>query len=366
MYTTLPRPATAALPQPNETATSFENATRPGPPPNKMEEEEDAEEEENYDFRQNSYYMFRPRWAKAKLKTEGAELQKNRHMNVVDEWLRRRPDTALWRCARAVQGVRNYVFITLVYPRFSKLARALATVSLLMVVTCLCAFLLSHQPVFLVHEPLALTVLKWVTIVFFTVEFVLKALTASSLWWYLELMTVVDLAMLVPFYVGLFVHSFDFGGFILLQALHLLRLFRIFKMGTYNTCLQIMQKAFWKSRDSAVLLLALLFIELTLFSTFIFFAECQGCKFDTARRVWVYDAAHGGPRDSPFQSIPGAYWWCISTVSSVGYGDAFPVTAWGKVVASLAMVIGVVTLAYPVGVYSSNYVRPAQGVGGTV
>ena len=63
---------------------------------------------------------------------------------------------------------------------------------------------------------------------------------------------------------------------------------------------------------------------------------------------------------SPFQSIPEAFWWCVVTLTTVGYGDDYPVTYIGQVFGVLTQLVGVVTLALPLSIIGSNFIDERQ------
>merc|ERR1719382_1310748 len=58
---------------------------------------------------------------------------------------------------------------------------------------------------------------------------------------------------------------------------------------------------------------------------------------------------------SPFTSIPVAIYWCMVTMSTVGYGDMFPITPWGYVVGSITIIGGLMVLSLPITIISANF-----------
>jgi hypothetical protein len=56
---------------------------------------------------------------------------------------------------------------------------------------------------------------------------------------------------------------------------------------------------------------------------------------------------------SPYTSIPGACWWFIVTATTTGYGDQVPTSSFGKIVASAAMLLSLLVLAFPISVFTN-------------
>jgi hypothetical protein len=134
----------------------------------------------------------------------------------------------------------------------------------------------------------------------------------------------------------------------LLRLLRLFRVFRVLKLGTRMKKLEVVAAAVGDSLDMFVMLVFLLFLALVLFSTLIYFCE---------RDVWVGEDAVLALAGDPFASIPRSFWWCMVTLMTVGYGDSYPATIEGKVVASVTMIASVLIMALPISVIGANFTQ---------
>jgi voltage-gated potassium channel len=64
--------------------------------------------------------------------------------------------------------------------------------------------------------------------------------------------------------------------------------------------------------------------------------------------------------DSPFSSIPATMWWAVATLTTVGYGDMYPVTIMGKCFASIIAMLGIGMFALPTGILGAGFVEEIQ------
>lgn len=164
---------------------------------------------------------------------------------------------------------------------------------------------------------------------------------------------VIDLAAILPFYVEHAVGSQGGSNSAVLRIVRLTRLFRLLKLGRYFEVLQMMLRVIRMSTVALYVLIFYLMLGVCFSSSLMYFAE--GGEWDPKVGEYVRTLADGSTEPTPFKSIPGSFWWCIVTYTTVGYGDVYPITLSGKLVGVVTMLIGVLVVAMPISVVSSNF-----------
>jgi hypothetical protein len=152
-------------------------------------------------------------------------------------------------------------------------------------------------------------------------------------------MNVIDFLAVVPFFLELLILYTQ--TYLDTRFLRSVRLLRLFKFGRHSTQLQLIMGGLKKSIWPLALVFMMLALALVMFGTAMFMVE-RGSWDSTARCFIRPDG-----KCSPFQSIPQSFWWGIATLTTVGYGDVYPITVAGRVVAAFAMVTGILCVALP-------------------
>lgn len=160
-----------------------------------------------------------------------------------------------------------------------------------------------------------------------------------------------------------------------LRLLRILRVSRVFKLmrlfrldlGRLSDVQSVLASVTAQAFPAAVMTFGLVFIALVVFSALIYVVE-RGDWYP-AEQLSVYPSISGehsegrfvrctsrrGCEVSPYSSIPSAAWWTLATITTVGYGDAVPVTFLGKAVGFLAMLYGTILLGLPIGIIGSQF-----------
>ncbi|KAG9342837.1 hypothetical protein JZ751_015044, partial [Albula glossodonta] len=180
-------------------------------------------------------------------------------------------------------------------------------------------------------------------ICWFSFELLMRfACSPSKTHFFKDVMNVIDFFAIIPYFVTLGTELAKSKGsspamsLAIVRVIRLVRVFRIFKLSRHSKGLQILGQTLKASLRELALLIFFLFIGVILFSSAVYFAEVDH-------------------KDTAFTSIPEAFWWAVVSMTTVGYGDMYPVTVGGKLVGTMCAIAGVLTISLPVPVIVSNF-----------
>lgn len=181
-----------------------------------------------------------------------------------------------------------------------------------------------------------LIILDWIVIMIFTAEYGIRLWTAPNRLRYgFSFWGVIDFFAIAPFWVGLFM------GLPGAEALWSLRILRIAKLVRFISNMETLRRAYelvWRE-----LLVVFMFALLVMFCT----------------AIGIYFFEHES-QPTAFPSIPHSFWFAVTTLTTVGYGDAFPVTAGGKIFTFVILMIGLGIVALPAGLIASAFTQARQ------
>lgn len=146
-------------------------------------------------------------------------------------------------------------------------------------------------------------------------------------------MSIIDLLSFLPYFVTLFT-----GGVVDLRALRILRLLRLLKIARYSQAMPAMLGVLYAERRA-------------LLGSFILLL-CTVCIAGE-----IMHLVEGPGQPDYFGTLPSSMYWAITTLSTVGYGDAVPHTYLGKLISGITMVVGLVLFAMPIGIISVGFVN---------
>lgn len=177
-----------------------------------------------------------------------------------------------------------------------------------------------------------LNIAEWVVTILFTIEYVARIVTVKKPLKYItSFYGIIDLLSTIPKYISLLIAGTH--ALVALRALRLLRVFRILKLARYLGASNTIIKALKASREKiSVFLFAVIIVSIIL-GTIMYIIEGD---------------------ESGFTSIPRGIYWCIVTLTTVGYGDISPITPLGQFIASIVMIMGYGVLAVPTGIVTAE------------
>lgn len=192
-----------------------------------------------------------------------------------------------------------------------------------------------------------LDVFELVSVIVFTVEYVARMWSCvvdsrfrgpvrGRLLFALRPMAMIDLAAIAPFFLPFF--GFDLRS---LRVLRMMRILRIAKVGRYYASLTLIRHVLQSKREELVLTSVLMGLLLIVSSSVLYYCE-------------------NPVQPESFSSIPATMWWGVATLTTVGYGDMYPITMAGKVCASVIAMLGIGMFALPTGIIGAGFVEAIE------
>lgn len=180
--------------------------------------------------------------------------------------------------------------------------------------------------------------LEWISTLLFTIEYFLRVwLSRKPKGYIFSFYGIVDLLAILPTYLSFFVLNSQLLSVI--RALRLLRVIRILKLGRYVVEAEYLTRSLKASFNKILIFIGFVITIVLIMGTFMFIIE--------------------GPEHG-FTSIPVGMYWAIVTLTTVGFGDIYPVTPLGQFVSSLIMLLGYAIIAIPTGIVTSEMSKIAN------
>ena len=182
----------------------------------------------------------------------------------------------------------------------------------------------------------------------FTLEYLLRIWTADLLYpeakhprfkYIFSFMALIDLLAILPFYLP-FVAA-DLRFLRLLRLFRLTRLLRLFKLGRYVESLQVIGSVIRSSASQLIASIGACFLIVLIAAIMMYGVESTA-------------------QPDKFPNIAEALWWAVCTLTTVGYGDVYPITVGGKLLASVISITGIGIVAIPTGIISAGFTEAMQ------
>lgn len=176
------------------------------------------------------------------------------------------------------------------------------------------------------------------TVVIFSMEYILRIIVTNDRWGYISsFYGIIDLLAILPFYLST---AIDLRS---IRVLRLFRLFRILKIARYSKAMRRYAKAFKEIKEELIIFLIATIFMIYIAAVGIFYFENQA-------------------QPENFKSVFSSLWWSVATLTTVGYGDVYPITVGGRIFTFIVLLIGLSTVTVPAGLLASALEDTAKEV----
>lgn len=177
-----------------------------------------------------------------------------------------------------------------------------------------------------------LVFLEWIITIFFTIEYILRIISINKPFKYIfSFYGIIDFIAILPMYLSFFLAGTSIISTI--RALRLLRLFKILNHPQFSGQSVHLKESLIASRGKIIVFMYFVLISCIIIGSVMYVVEGA---------------------DAGFTSIPTSIYWCIVTLTTVGYGDISPITPLGQFIASFVMILGYGIIAVPTGIVTAE------------
>lgn len=188
-----------------------------------------------------------------------------------------------------------------------------------------------------------------ISVIIFSIEYILRLWTAdykirghknhykARLRFIFTPMAIIDLLAILPFYLPFF-FIVDFR---VLRVLRLIRIMRALKLNRYSNSVELIGRVLRKEKESLFVVISIIFMLILVSATLMYYFENEA-------------------QPEAFPDIVSSFWWAIVTLTTVGYGDIYPITIAGKSFGGFIALLGIGIVALPTGIISSGFMEQIQ------
>ena len=192
--------------------------------------------------------------------------------------------------------------------------------------------------------PGASRILEIFSVIIFTIEYAMRIITADIHYpelspirargkFVLSGYAIIDLLAILPFYIpstGLDLR--------VLRVIRLIRILRVFKLGRYSEAMSIIGRVLKRAAPQLFTSITVVGLLMVVSSVLMYYVESPA-------------------QPEKFANAMSGFWWAIATLTTVGYGDIYPITIMGKVISAIIALLGIGIVAVPTGIVSAGFMH---------
>ena len=224
---------------------------------------------------------------------------------------------------------------TIIYEADTPAGKFFDIMLLVLIIISIAAVMLESVASIKIVHGHTLAVIEWIITIFFTIEYIGRIIAVKKPWTYiLSFYGIIDFLSMIPKYIGLI---FPGTGVLLsVRAFRLLRIFRILKLTRFVGASNQLKIAVLRSRTRIAVFLFTVVVLCIILGTIMYLIE---------------GPSHG------FSSIPVSVYWTIVTLTTVGFGDITPGTAFGQFLSMVIMILGYGIIVVPTSLVTSELIK---------